>query len=453
MSIDLNKVFDLNKNVFIEACAGAGKTWLLSKRYSVIMNDFARQQHGDPGHQRYDASNILVITFTRKAAAEMAGRIYEDLNKLLNDEALENVDDSFGAFLRSAPQRTKIHLRSTFSKNSISTIDSFCAQVLREQAERLDLDPEFRVQDEADTQKMELETWEKYLGESSRNNDEDLKILLDHLSIRHISEYIKKLQSHAQLLDDWLEHQRSTSPEDLLVEFKQEHPLPTIVDQIESELIELVSEFPQDEDILDTSNTLYQDLRNLLHLLSSPIEDDYRHGQELIEFVRRIALTQNRSNYLKRISISTGVFPEAFRDELRARLKTFTQQAEQLLPFDTLMNDIPTVWDLEACLVNHHLAKFFQGYWEALNQRLSREGILSFNEVMLRTRDILEDKTVAAIYGQRYQHILFDEFQDTNDVRWDIIRLIAEAGGGGAPGPGSLYRWRYQAVHIPIQSG
>ncbi|NQT64255.1 MAG: exodeoxyribonuclease V subunit gamma [Candidatus Marinimicrobia bacterium] len=455
MSIDLSKVFDLNKNIFIEACAGAGKTWLLSKRYSTIMNDFARQH--ETSLSKKDASNILVITFTRKAAAEMAGRIYEDLNKLLNDEALDNVDPDFGSFLRSASENTKMHLRSTFSKNAISTIDSFCAQILREQAERLDIDPEFRIQDEADTQRMELETWEKYLGDCSRNGDEDLKILLDHLSVRHISEYVKKFQSNAQLMVGWLEHHSSTSPEDLQSEFKLRHPLPDALAEIEPALIHLLDGLPTADEMLDSNHSQYQSLRDLLELLSNPIEDDYRYSQELIEYVRRIALTKDRKNYLKRPSVPSNVWPEDFKDEIRARLRDFKDKAEQLFPYETLMHEIPSVWDIEACLVNHHFAKFFQGYWGALNQRLKREGILSFNEVMLKTREILRDEQIAALYGQRYQHILFDEFQDTNDVRWDIVRLIAESGQGVLRNQGlfivgdtkqSIYRFNQADVQV-----
>ncbi|MCF7826526.1 MAG: UvrD-helicase domain-containing protein, partial [Candidatus Marinimicrobia bacterium] len=456
MSIDLNKVFDLNKNVFIEACAGAGKTWLLSKRYSAIMDDFARQQ-SQALLPRKDASNILVITFTRKAAAEMAGRIYQDLNQLLNDKPLEDVDDDFGSYLRAASPATKMHFRSTFSKNAISTIDSFCAQILREQAEGLDIDPEFRIQDEVDTQRMEMETWENYLGESSRNNDEDLKLLLDHLSVYHLSEYIKKLQSHAQLMMEWLEHQSNTAPEDLEEEFKKTHPLPQGLDELEPALIHLVEGLPSPEDMLNASHIQYKSLRDLLAFLSDPIEDDYRFGQELLEFVRRIALTQDRKKYLSNPSVPSAVWPEDFKDEIRARLRTFKDTAEKLFPYETLMHKIPSLWDLEACLVNHHLATFFLGYWDALNQRLKREGVLSFNEVMLKTRELLKDKTVAAYYGQRYQHILFDEFQDTNDVRWDIVRLIAESGQGVLRDQGlfivgdtkqSIYRFNQADVQV-----
>jgi len=456
MSIDLSQVFDLQKNVFIEACAGAGKTWLLSKRYSVIMNDFARQQ-SEALLPRKDASNILVITFTRRAAAEMAGRIYQDLNQLLNDEPLEDVDDDFGSYLRAAPPATKMHFRSTFSKNAISTIDSFCAQILREQAEGLDIDPEFRIQDEVDTQRMEMETWEKYLGECSRNDDEDLKYLLGQLSVYHLSEYIKKLQAHAQLMMEWLEHQATTSSEDLQREFKMTHPLPQGLDELEHAVIQLVDGLPFPEDVLNASHIQYRSLRDLLALLSDPIEDDYRFGQELLEFVRRIALTQDRKKYLNNPSVPSSVWPVEFKDEIRTRLRAFKDKAEQLFPYETLMHEIPSVWDLEACLVNHHLATFFLGYWEALNQRLKREGVLSFNEVMLKTREVLKDKTVAAYYGQRYHHILFDEFQDTNDVRWDIVRLIAESGQGVLRDQGlfivgdtkqSIYRFNQADVQV-----
>ncbi len=453
--MDLSKVFDLNKNVFIEACAGAGKTWLLSKRYSAIMNEFARQHEAQLSKK--DASNILVITFTRKAAAEMAGRIYDDLNKLLNDEALENVEPGFGSSLRSASKTTKMHLRSTFPKNAISTIDSFCAQILREQAERLEIDPEFRIQDEADTQRMELETWEKYLRDSSRNNNADLKVLLDHLSIRHISEYVKKFQAQAQLMVGWLEHHRNKAPDELRSEFKAKHPLPQVLSKIEPALIHLLDDFPSEAAMLDSTHPQYKTLHDLMDLLRNPIEDDYRYGQELIEFVRRIALTKDRKNYLKRPSVPSNVWPEDFKDEIRVRLRSFKEMVEQLLPYDTLMHEIPSIWDIEACLVNHHLAKFFNGYWLALNQRLKREGILSFNEVMLKTRELLLDGEIAALYEQRYQHILFDEFQDTNDVRWDIVRLIAEGGEGVLRSQGlfivgdtkqSIYRFNQADVQV-----
>lgn len=455
MSIDLKNVFNLHKNIFVEACAGAGKTWLLSKRYAAIMNEFARQAHDATA--RSDASNILVITFTRKAAAEMADRIYADLNRLLNDRPLEHVEDGFGSDLRKTSQSVKINLRATFSRNAISTIDSFCAQVLREQSEKLDIDPEFRIQDEADTKKMELETWERFLGEASRNQNPDLAILLKYLSIRHVTEYIRTLQEHAQLMMDWLQHQSVTSPAELREEFKRAHPLTPDLTNVESALQSLVSGLPEPEDILDGDAKDYKVLRALSQLLKNPIDDSYEYGLKLLHYVRQIAVTKAKTNYLKRIMVSSEVWPSPHKDLHRDRMKVFIEKIETLIPFEDLINKTPGVSDLEACLVNHHLARFFMEYWKTLNQRLKREGILSFNEVMLKTRELLQDKSIAAFYGQRFQHILFDEFQDTNDVRWDIVRLIAEAGTGKLRRQGlfivgdtkqSIYRFNQADVQV-----
>ncbi|NQV30958.1 MAG: exodeoxyribonuclease V subunit gamma [Candidatus Marinimicrobia bacterium] len=457
MSIDLKKVFDLDRNVFIEACAGAGKTWLLSKRFAVIMDDFARQRTENPQLPVKDASNILVITFTRKAAAEMSGRIYGDLNQLLNDQALDHVPETFGKHLRKASQSSKMHIRSTYSRNAISTIDSFCTQILRDQAENLDIDPEFRIQDEADTQRMELETWESFLRERSRNADENLKILLQHLSVYHISEYIKKLQSHSQLLNEWLDFQVSHTPEELQTDFKASHPLPDNLGQIEQLLVSLVESLPHRNETPNPDHAHYKNFEDLLAFLSNPIEDEYRYGLEIFEFVRRIALTSARDKYLTRIAIPAGVWTPEWKSEISQRLKIFLTAVESLVAYETLIETIPGKSDLEACAVQHHLARFFQDYLETLNQRLKREGVLSFNEVIVQTRKVLKDPEVAAHYGQRFSHILVDEFQDTNDLRWDIVRLIAQGGKASLRSRGlfivgdtkqSIYRFNQADVQV-----
>jgi ATP-dependent exoDNAse (exonuclease V) beta subunit len=427
MSIELTKVFDLSKNVFIEACAGAGKTWLLSKRYAAIIDDFARQHAENPSSIK-DASNILVITFTRKAAAEMSSRIYSDLNQLLNDQSLDFTPPGFGANLRGAADSYKLHLRANYARNAISTIDSFCTQILREQAENLDIDPEFRIQDEADTQRMILETWERFLREKSQAHDEDLSFLLDHLSVYHLNEYIKKLQSHSELLFDWLAHHAEHDPDVLMAEFKGNHPLPPGSDAIEALLEALVHDLPLPAEMLDASHAQYQLFQAVQMALGSGQEADYLHKLKLFELVQKLALTSTGEKYLSRFVVSPKVWPAPWIEVIRGRLKSFVAQVESILPLEQLTTGIPRPADLIACSLQHHLSRFFLSYQEAIKQRLKRENVLSFDEVIVKTHGLLQKPEIAAIYGQRFSHILFDEFQDTNDLRWDIVRLIAEKG-------------------------
>jgi len=71
MSSLLKRVLDLSSNKFVEACAGAGKTFALSKRYCAILDEFTKPDKNRNTDNRPGVQNILVITFTKKATAEI----------------------------------------------------------------------------------------------------------------------------------------------------------------------------------------------------------------------------------------------------------------------------------------------------------------------------------------------------------------------------------------------
>ena len=114
---DQRRAVELRENGAVSAGAGSGKTTVLAARYlDLVLRDGA------------DVRSILVLTFTRKAAAEMYGRIHRELLASGDPRALEQVD--------------------RFSEAQISTLDSFCSQVLRPEAQEYGYPPDFRVDDE-----------------------------------------------------------------------------------------------------------------------------------------------------------------------------------------------------------------------------------------------------------------------------------------------------------------
>ena len=109
---------DPANNVVLEASAGTGKTSVLVARYVNLLK------------RGVDPANILAITFTRKAAAEMRERIVSELGE---------------AAARSEFDRSRwIELRDRLGDIAISTIDAFCLSLLREFPLEADLDPGFR---------------------------------------------------------------------------------------------------------------------------------------------------------------------------------------------------------------------------------------------------------------------------------------------------------------------
>ena len=119
---------DPGNNVVLEASAGTGKTSVLVSRYVNLLK------------RGVDPANILAITFTRKAAAEMRERILRELG-----EAAE----------RSELDRSRwLDLRDRLGDIAISTIDAFCLSLLREFPLEADLDPGFDMADETEVPRL-----------------------------------------------------------------------------------------------------------------------------------------------------------------------------------------------------------------------------------------------------------------------------------------------------------
>src|SRR5438128_10339161 len=131
------RAVDPRCNVALEASAGTGKTRVLVDRYINLLR------------AGVDPSNILAMTFTRKAATEMRERII--------------------ATLRAAAQRGEIaparwrELRDRIDEIAISTIDAFCLSLLREFPLEADLDPGFDVADETEVPRLIDESLDRAL--------------------------------------------------------------------------------------------------------------------------------------------------------------------------------------------------------------------------------------------------------------------------------------------------
>ena len=115
---------DPSQNVVLEASAGTGKTRVLVERYVNLLL------------AGVDPDNILAITFTRKAAAEMRQRIVERLKEASRSSELD-----------AARWRD---LRDRLGDIAISTIDAFCLSLLREFPLEADVDPGFALADETE---------------------------------------------------------------------------------------------------------------------------------------------------------------------------------------------------------------------------------------------------------------------------------------------------------------
>ena len=159
-SKEQNDVIQLrNRNILVSAAAGSGKTTVLVERIIRMITD-----EKNP----VDIDHLLVVTFTKAAAASMREKISEAIAKKLE----ENYSDHL------QKQATLIH------HAQITTIDSFCLFILQNNFNDIGLDPGFRVADEGEIRLLKEDIMDELL-EKKLAEDEDGSFA--HLMDRFVS--------------------------------------------------------------------------------------------------------------------------------------------------------------------------------------------------------------------------------------------------------------------------
>ena len=131
----------IKSNVSLLAGAGSGKTYVLMKRFvQILRSDLS-----------VNPTNIVEITFTRKAADEIKGRVRQAVS-----ECVEQAQNDLERL------RWQEHLQKVESA-PISTIHSLCSRILRDNPVETQLDPEFTILEDFEAQDFFKDTLQQYL--------------------------------------------------------------------------------------------------------------------------------------------------------------------------------------------------------------------------------------------------------------------------------------------------
>src|SRR5581483_4162581 len=172
---------DPSNDVVLEASAGTGKTRVLVDRYVRLIE------------QGVDPRNILAVTFTRKAAAEMRDRILAALRERAA------ADEKSGARWRE--------LRERIADIQISTIDAFCFALLREFPLEGGVDPGFEIADETERARFAKEALDLTLRACRRliADDENVRLLFARVKLGPMREAIQSLLDRRHVARDAVE--------------------------------------------------------------------------------------------------------------------------------------------------------------------------------------------------------------------------------------------------------
>lgn len=176
-----------DRNILVSAAAGSGKTAVLVERIVKKIT----------GENQTDIDRLVVVTFTRAAAAEMKARIRNRLDDMLDED--EN-------------NANLIKQIALVNNAQITTIDSFCLWILKNHFSEINLDPGFRVADKGEITLLENDVMEDMLEDYYQNGDEQFIKLIDAYGTgrndANIEEIIKKIYALARSNpwpDEWYE--------------------------------------------------------------------------------------------------------------------------------------------------------------------------------------------------------------------------------------------------------
>lgn len=404
-----------DRDILVAAAAGSGKTAVLVERIIRKITSL---------HDPIDVDQLLVVTFTNASAAEMRHRIGEALEKEINSNP------------------TSAHLRkqlSLLNKASISTLHSFCLEVIRKYYYLIDIDPGFRIADETEAQLLRDEVLDELFEEEYGKSDNE---------------------AFFSLVDTFTNDRSDDALQDIireLYDFARSNPSP---DRYLQSIIEMydVDENGKLEDLPFMDALLYdielqlegakQMLLEGLELTKLPggpapkaenFNDDLHLVDTLISakndswstlYNAMQTLTFSRAKTVKGDEYDKGLAEKA--QKLRDRAKKVLQDLQSELfsrrP-ESFLKDMREMKGHIETLIS--LVKSFSDRFEQVKKE---KGLVDFADLEHYCLDILtgsidEDgrripSEAALSYRRHFKEVLVDEYQDTNMVQEAILQLV-----------------------------
>ncbi len=413
----LGRAFD--RHISVSAGAGSGKTRVLVQRFIHIL-----EQH--PG---IDLSSIVAITFTRKAAAEMMKRVMdaveEKLLDAINQERMLDVE---------MWSRIRQHLNAA----RISTIDSFCSQIVREYPIEAGVPHTLSPLPTSRAVTMRMQCIEEALIHVL-NPDHPSKQLIDSLFHKHHHSTITKALDHllqkGSLALNVLDELHTRKDEDII-----EHAWKSIrKDLLEhmSTMFIVMSELPGflDSRFIDAHLVMqWKSLRKQsLEILEQPLHDETFTFLRMVDALSKTIVSQYVTQkktpavkYLKFSDISIddwivsnyGLIEEIRKQcdiistigEIGVALDGASLSAEkEALRFSRLLLDIAL-----------HASSLFEAYKR-------NEGTLEFNDVQTIAMELLDHPEAGPKIRSRIKFLMIDEFQDTNAMQYELASRIVRS--------------------------
>ncbi len=353
----------------LPAGAGSGKTTVLTYRFlRLIMDDETEPIHSD---------EILTITFTKAATANMRAKIYLILKKAETEGLISSEE------------------LSRFSSAEISTTDSFCSKIVRSDCTRYGISTSFRIEDESD-----YDTFIKSaLKEILADQIEKVSEVADVCSLLSFDTLLKAYQTVAKNY------------------INIALPFPENADEIyremKNETLDIVN-----YELGRKKQTILEKAEGFLSTFKGykSIEQDTTHAQHIVSYLMEGKEIPKDSKFSGKTTVREDRSKDDEFKTSKAAIKTAFQEYSENEKYGKEEN--------------YGLLKGYAAILAPLQEKVllhkREEGVLTFHDVMLLAIDILRSNvSMRRYYNSRFKRIMVDEFQDNNEENKRLIYLLA----------------------------
>lgn len=405
----------LDKPMMVSAGAGSGKTFTLTQRIAYALTEPSFQEDNDaplcPKIESID--EVLAITYTKKAAAELKSRIKGKLLELGSVHEALKVDDAW-----------------------ISTIHGMCSRILREHALDLGIDPSFSIISDTESQRLRDQAFNEVVFQIDQSDDSALKNYIHELGIHSSGPNAVSLERYVESINNKVLALPGGFDSIVLPEINAD-PSGILRQMIElgetfAELVPTLHKpTKRDATYLDECNSALEQARAYLekragdcHSFTDPTFD--------VRSYARVFFAFSKTSPKYRVKDTDPTFFAEYRS-------SYAQMAE-------LVISALAVRELHWLI---DVSKRVQSTFNELKGPTRLD-----NTDLLRTtyRSLEAHPDIAAEYRDRFSMIMIDEFQDTDELQVAILSLIAQSDFSNVCTVGdaqqSIYRFRGADVSV-----
>ena len=445
-------------NLLVAAAAGSGKTAVLVERIiQMILNP----------DLKVDIDKLLVVTFTNAAASEMRERIGDAISKKLD----ENPEDE--------------HLQDQLvllNKASITTIHSFCLEVIKSNFHKINLDPNFRIGDETECSLMKLEAIDEAFDILYEEQDEEFCYLVDCYAEKRGDSNLQNL-----ILSIYSFVMASPYPKEWLIQSAEDFNIDENFDFATSKWAKAILETVkiQVEGVETSMAKAIEDVSGIeeLETFIAKLKIEYEKIKDILdacdiswnEAYSKIATMQfeNYAKGVKRIPKDAPPYVKEEKDKAKNTRDNAKKSIEKIKTsvfskhYDDLKEEIKFLYPVVKSLSDVVLI-----FDKIYSQKKRDKGIIDFHDIehfalQILTQtdengDFLFDKDgknipsdIALEYREKFYEIFIDEYQDSNQVQEVILSTIAKQNEPNRFMVGdvkqSIYRFRQAKPEIFLQ--